>query len=183
MNKKFIPLFSIVLTLTTSAMPLKGWTDLHEAARLNDSQTLQILITSNADVNATDCMGYTPLHLAAMWGNTQCAELLLKNGANVHARNRDGRTPLHRAASNNHHQCMALLVRYGADVEALDNHGWTPLHCATCCGSPKCIRELLTTCKADIFARTKTGTNIEYIARYYGHGKLARCLRFVKQFE
>ena len=66
-----------------------SWGALH-----GQTEIVQLLIESGAEVNIKSGDGATPLHSAAFFGRTDVAKLLLENGANPQARNNDGATPV-----------------------------------------------------------------------------------------
>jgi len=100
-------------------------TPLHIFTSTGNSEMVEFLIKSGADVNARDMNGDTPLHEAASFGFADIVRLLLVHGAYVNAKNELGDTPLHCARSR---EVAELLIRYGADVNARNERGETPLH-------------------------------------------------------
>lgn len=63
-----------------------GKTAMHAAARYGSLDTIELLLSLKADVNARTKGGITPLHEAARWGNLALIKLLLACGANEKAR-------------------------------------------------------------------------------------------------
>jgi len=59
----------------------KGRTALFRAARLGQTEPLQLLINRGADVNTVDSTGEAPLQAAARYGHEQCVRLLADSGA------------------------------------------------------------------------------------------------------
>ena len=57
------------------------WTGLLLAAKSGDTETVQLLITSGDDVNASDRYGQTVLMHAARWNRTEIVQLLRDAGA------------------------------------------------------------------------------------------------------
>ena len=68
-------------------------TPLHWAAKTGDVQRLGSLLSSGADVNATDENAWTPLHWVAHEGHKQAVELLISKEADINAKDNTGRTP------------------------------------------------------------------------------------------
>ncbi|XP_077863258.1 uncharacterized protein LOC144346261 [Saccoglossus kowalevskii] len=95
-------------------------TTLHHTALFGYTAIAEVLISANANVNATDRNLNTPLHLAAWNGHTSVADLLLKHGVDITAVDKDQDTPLHEAAWNGHTPIVQLLLCKGANVNAVD---------------------------------------------------------------
>lgn len=60
------------------------------AARFNDENIIEILLSKGADVNAQNPWGWTPLTSACFSGCDRAIEVLLRNGADVNVRSFDG---------------------------------------------------------------------------------------------
>jgi hypothetical protein len=60
---------------------------------LEDTSTLQTLLSHHADVRAVDKVGSTCLHYATAWGNLKAVRVLVQAGADPLARNNDGWMP------------------------------------------------------------------------------------------
>ena len=60
---------------------------------LEDTSTLQVLLTHHADVGAVDKVGNTSLHCATAWGNLKAVRVLVQAGADPLAGNNDGWLP------------------------------------------------------------------------------------------
>jgi ankyrin repeat protein len=69
-----------------------GLTPLHLCP---SAQIMELLLTANAQINATDPNGNTPLHLHACQGNLHLVSVLISAKANVNQFNTAGITPLH----------------------------------------------------------------------------------------
>lgn len=65
----------------------------NSSRNLEDTSTLQVLLTHHADVRAVDKVGSTCLHYATAWGNLKAVRVLVQAGADPLARNNDGWMP------------------------------------------------------------------------------------------
>lgn len=68
-----------------------------EAIRKGDIKTVEKMLDSGFDVNATNADKMTPLHIAAIIGNLDIVKLLVNRGADVNAQDYVGYTPRKRA--------------------------------------------------------------------------------------
>ena len=102
---------------------------LHEAASLDDADTVKKGIRQGLDPNERDSEwgGRTPLHVACSLGHADCVEVLLNSGAAVDVkRDADGWTPLHCSCEKGELDCVKLLLDSGASLEVEDKYGDTP---------------------------------------------------------
>ena len=103
---------------------------LHNAAKNNAQETVNILLNHGVDVNAKNKYDATPLHYAARENAHETVEALLNKGADVNAKNVYGDTPLHDAAWNNAREVVEVLLSQRANVNARNKDDETPLHTA-----------------------------------------------------
>eukprot|EP00048_Salpingoeca_helianthica_P021854 m.14794 g.14794 ORF g.14794 m.14794 type:complete len:853 (-) comp6508_c0_seq1:36-2594(-) len=84
---------------------------LHLAARRGFHKCIQLLLDSNADLNATDRKGDTALHAAVTSPvhAQECIEILLQAGADVTIKNNDGLTPAALAVASGQRQLAVLI--------------------------------------------------------------------------
>lgn len=94
------------------------------ASQRGDTQEVQRLLDSGADVNATH-RGFTALHHAT--GEPGVARLLIAAGANVNAQTPEGQTPLLAAVRRMDPDLVNLLIDAGADVNKRGKNGAVPL--------------------------------------------------------
>jgi ankyrin repeat protein len=143
-----------------------GTTTLHEAAHVDDIQTMTRLIAAGADVAAANRYGVTPLWLACLNGSATAIELLLKAGANANAVLPGGETVLMTAARTGKPDAVNVLLRHGASVNAKEGwRGQTALMWAAAEGHAAVI-EALVARGADIHARSNGGfTALLFAAR------------------
>ncbi len=114
-----------------------------EAASKGDSEVVEALLDSGADINARDEQNQTALHQAASKGHTPVVKLLLKRGADVNAKNLFGQTPLLAPVYRGSLDTVRALLSAGADVEARSElTGQTPLLIVSC-GPTKVVEALL----------------------------------------
>ena len=109
----------------------KWWvmSQLHEAASLDDADSIKSGIRQGLDLNERDSEwgGRTPLHVACSLGHADCVEVLLDKGANVDIKREvDGWTPLHCSCERGEIECVKLLLDSGASSEIQDKYGDTP---------------------------------------------------------
>lgn len=86
------------------------------AEGIDDRDTLALLTTRGANVNAVDASGRAPLHVAAERGYHLLAKRLIDRGADVNLPDAQGRTPLAIARALRHRDVAAVLERFGAAV-------------------------------------------------------------------
>ena len=140
-----------------SSKDASGDTPLHAAIKVKAGKNLvDLLLASNADVNARDANGATPLHLAAFSGDQSLVQQLLDHKADINARKNSGETILHLTACQGNLQMAEFLLANNADINIRDTGGNTPLHCAAIGGHPEMVRVLLAH-KADVNAGNLRG--------------------------
>jgi len=117
-----------VLGTMSTAAPI------HDLCKRGNSEDLEKLIKSGANVNARNEQGETPLYIAVSDNSVTKIELLLSNGANVNLQNTgDGKTPLHRAVYSNYIDCAMLLLAKDADPTIKAKNGKSALDNAKDC--------------------------------------------------
>lgn len=114
-----------------------GTTAMHQAARNNHSEMLEVMAGKGADVNITEDSpaeaGNTPLHTACIYGSTEALKVLKKHGADDALQNVNGETPAHFAVMKKKYgggldaKEMAALLKELNCLDAARNDGKTPL--------------------------------------------------------
>jgi len=95
-----------------------GWTPLHEATVIGDSEAAGHLIDHEASLTARDALGFTPLHQACRLVNLEMVKYLVSRGAPLEAQDTIGWTPLHVAIGMGAADIVGFLLESGADPEA-----------------------------------------------------------------
>lgn len=118
-------------------------TALHISLRIGNESMASLLMSSGADINATDINGCQALDIAVRrCGNP--IETILKLGADPNRRNFRGVTALHYAARAGNERAVKTLLKYHADPNAADGDQITPLHrAAGCKDSARTVQILL----------------------------------------
>ncbi|KAK5725985.1 hypothetical protein LTR15_004175 [Elasticomyces elasticus] len=122
-------------------------TPLHQAAHLNHTSCLSVLLRHGADMSLEDAKGDTALHLAAWQGHCEALTTVLAHG-NVDVdwlSGRDGYSPLWCAISAYHIDAARLLLKHGARVSrrSASGSGLLPLHQAAVTGQAAMCELLL----------------------------------------
>ena len=90
--------------------------------------SLEKVLASGVDVNATNQNSYTALRFAVTENNLEAIPLLLAAGAETAAAAPDGSTALHFTANEDNLEAARLLLEAGASPNVRDDSGYTPLH-------------------------------------------------------
>ena len=132
--------------------------DIHDAARNNDTEEISALIERDGAMTVHAVVGpsVTPLHIAAAMNHQEATELLIRAGAALDAATQSGFTPLHWAAGRNAVDTAKLLLLTGANPNAVAANGITPLHWAAGKGATDVVK-LLLTAGANTEAKTDAG--------------------------
>jgi ankyrin repeat protein len=119
-------------------------TVLHEAAKLNQTEIVRVLLESGADIEAKNFENSTPIFSAVAIenGESDCLRLLIDAGANVNAEH-DKYSVLHLAANNDNFDAVQMLIEAGALVNAQNQYGATPLHSAAEMNNAQSVKALL----------------------------------------
>lgn len=113
------------------------------AAYNGETNEVNRLIASKADIENTGSDKRSALLLACASNQAGVVAILLKAGANANAQDAAGKGPLHWATSQRNLETVELLLSHGADVNAQDKNGETPLIVSAVCGHLEIARALL----------------------------------------
>ena len=154
-----------------NATEADGTTGLHWAARVDDLETVRLLLQAGADAKAVNRYGVSPLSLAAMNGNAAMIEALLDAGADANASLSDGQTMVMIAARTGTPEAVAMLAAHGANVNARESVlGENALIWAAVEDHPAAIQALVSR-GADVNARSNV---LKFPRRDFGDGKSGR---------
>ncbi|XP_066534391.1 cyclin-dependent kinase 4 inhibitor B [Hoplias malabaricus] len=99
--------------------------DLANAAATGNTECVEHLLQSGADVNGTNRFGRTPVQVMMM-GSARVARLLLSHGADPNVQDASTHaTPLHDAARGGFQDTVRVLLEFKADPELRDSRGHT----------------------------------------------------------
>lgn len=119
-----------------------GWTPLHHAAKLGDSETLLFLLENKANFNSFSNLGSHPMHVAALYDRPEIISILVSYGASPDPIDHHKCTPLHIAAKKGNLDSVHTLLENGAKLYSRDFRKWSALHYASFFGNGRVIRML-----------------------------------------
>ncbi len=94
--------------------PLHKSTPLHWAAGAGKVNTMEVLISLGADVEAVSDSDATPLHQAVLRNRLEAVKLLIRSNADLNSQNKSRHTPLDYATANGWTELVTLLKSAGA---------------------------------------------------------------------
>jgi ankyrin repeat protein len=97
-----------------------GTPALHWMVRVDDVETVQLLIRAGADVKFADRYGVTPIYLASTNGNPAMLKVLLDAGADPNTVDPTGETTLMTATRIGNFDSVKVLLDRGAKVDTTD---------------------------------------------------------------
>ncbi|XP_078424134.1 cortactin-binding protein 2 isoform X2 [Cetorhinus maximus] len=121
----------------------EGSSALYSAAKNGYTESVTLLLTSGAQVDAVGKNLFTPLCAAAAQGHVGCTEVLIAYGANINYAAEGGQTPLYLSCINGHVECTLTLLEAGADCSIMTVNGWAPFHAAVSSGHVDCLKLLM----------------------------------------
>jgi ankyrin repeat protein len=132
-------------TISLDTMSNTNISDLYDAAKNGNLDTVQALIGLGADVNQADKNGETALHYSTENKHNAVTELLIKamSPFAINIADKEGSTALHLAAANGHTGLVKLMIETGANVNQADKYDRTALHLAAKNGHKDLVELLL----------------------------------------
>ena len=114
------------VVIVNHADPMKD-SPLHVAARMGDTQTMEVLLQHGADYKLVDAKGRRPLHVAAAHSMYKSVALLVDVVDNLDIGEYNGNTALHLASTANDPAIVKLLLDTAADPRCVNTESKTPL--------------------------------------------------------
>jgi ankyrin repeat protein len=158
----------------------KGHVPLWEATRLDDIESVNILINNGADASLTDS---TPFAYATALGlatsrikNLEIAQLLIDNGADVNQKGHYNQTPIFDAVAHGYVPGVEFLIKNGANVNAKSTLGETPLIRALLYKNPD-VAKLLIENGAETFVSDQFGRSPLSIAEKNGFNDIVERIK------
>jgi ankyrin repeat protein len=108
-----------------------GKTALHLAAEHGMLDTVQLLISVNANVEERDIHGESALHKACRGGKVAIVKLIIEHSADIEVKSNSGKTPLYLAIAFGYLGIVEILIEHNANIESRDSNGRTLLHTAS----------------------------------------------------
>ncbi|CAM9395511.1 unnamed protein product [Lampetra planeri] len=160
-----------------------GFSALHHAALMGNSELISLLLDAQAAVDLRDNKGMRALHLAAWQGKAEPSLLLLRAGASVNAQSDEGEIPLHLSAQHGHHQVSEMLLQHQSNACIVNSANKTPLDMACEFGRVKVAQLLLSSnmCSALLEGKSSditepNSTTPLHLAAKNGHKDIIRLL-------
>ncbi|XP_077451256.1 uveal autoantigen with coiled-coil domains and ankyrin repeats protein isoform X2 [Stigmatopora argus] len=153
--------------IVPTKLDVEGRSAFHLAATRGHLDCLNLILSHNPDITASDATGKNALHLASRNGHSLCVQKLLQHNWPVGNVDLQGRTALHDAVMAGCPSSVKLLCDGGASVNASDFDGRTPLVLATQMCHPR-ICQLLVERGADISVRDKQKKTALILGCEYG---------------
>ena len=140
-----------------------------------NSESVELLLKSGADVNAINVDDRTPLLFACVAGNHSSVRLLLEAGASVSTRDYEGNSALSVVSMSGHTDILELLLNSGSDVNSRNIDDRTALLLACQTGNHR-IAAVLLEAGADVNACDFDGKSALCLASMGGFGRLVKLL-------
>ncbi|WP_346350386.1 ankyrin repeat domain-containing protein [Spiroplasma endosymbiont of Calodromius spilotus] len=138
----------------------EGFTALHSAVEENDTEMVELLINSGANVNTINTTGETPLHLAVKLDDIAMVQTLIKHPQIdldcPNLKSKFGLNALQYSLVNENFIISKLLINSGANINFKTKTGCTVFHYATVIGNDEMLDFLIAN-GADVSAKDNYG--------------------------
>ncbi|RDD46189.1 Ankyrin-1 [Trichoplax sp. H2] len=168
-NNGNISVIGLLLSKSTSQLRIRdryNRTCLHYAASNGHYETVALLISQGADIDAMDENLWTPLHHAAKSGHLDVVKLLSDSGAST-TETKESKIAVCYAASHGHHKVVSLLLTKPHNTEKLLNNKKFIFDLMSCGKSHnnQVIIDFITTSAAPIHTAVKLSQQFRTISR------------------
>jgi ankyrin repeat protein len=143
----------------------EGQTPLHLACHIADIDTVRILLSAGAAVDALDKEDSTPLFYASRSDAVLAVVDLLAAGADGQHINKNGLTPLMVTLEHKAPSVLTILLSEGASATQADFKGYSPLHLACYYGHLWAIKPLMNA-EADVNIQDQDGDTPLHVATF-----------------
>ena len=140
---------SLDIPVTVNSVDEEGHTALMVAAKSNNLETLEFLLSNGADPCFKNENGRDVLFISAQYGCTDVIQRLLSFGVDIDSRDHEGHTPLMCSAAMAKSEALNCFLENGANPTLTANNGWSILHFA-CQGGNTTIIETCLSCGLDV---------------------------------
>jgi len=121
--------------IDVNAISSRGWTALHEAAKVDDDGSLsKLLLSAGADPDAqsvdpaSSSKGWTPTITAVQKDKANALRVIVAAGANTSLTDHEGWSPLHFACAHKKGELVKILLKAKASTSQSTSSGWLPMH-------------------------------------------------------
>ena len=159
-------------------------TALHVAVmQLNDTEPIEILLSSGANVNAKNKNSQSPIHNASYLGKANILDLLLKQkDANILLQDSQGNTPLHLSIMKREMEITKVLLKNMKEntrkTVLITHNGTTPLHVASYVGDLDTCQLLLSETRCEVNTVDNRGMSALH---YASLSNSVECVKFLLQ--
>lgn len=108
----------------------KGWSMIHHACSMKNSNILTYLLKNKANPNETTSTEETPLEISTNYNRKTNIQILLSYNANPNIKNHHYRTPLHNAVQTSDSLALPLILSKKTNLNTPTRSGNTALHIA-----------------------------------------------------
>ncbi|XP_076109489.1 uncharacterized protein LOC143078512 [Mytilus galloprovincialis] len=159
---------------------IHGWTLLHVACMMQNTNMVNLLLTKHADINKITNTGATPLYIASFYGRNEIVEILISNRADINKCNLNGFSPLHISCYFGYKAICTTLLHTGSDKNGEDNDHETPLSIACEMGHCELV-DLLLENEVRLKKKNRDGNAPIHIACIKGHSKIVERMISINQ--
>uniref|UniRef100_A0A8C8RTY9 Ankyrin repeat and death domain containing 1B n=1 Tax=Pelusios castaneus TaxID=367368 RepID=A0A8C8RTY9_9SAUR len=175
--------FTTINYLVTFSTVLPDEREFQHAAKMNNLETMEKLLTKNVNINAVNILRRTALHFAVAGNHISTVDFLLHHKARVDIADKHGLMAIHLAAWSGNLDIMRMLVKAGADQKAKNQEGMNVLHFAALNNNVEIVNYLLQELQLkDLNKPDEKGKRAFLLAAEKGHVEMINTLTSFKLF-